>query len=112
MDFFNSYKLFVPEVDNESFNKDFGLATSKFIDLKSEESRQKQFDDSLIKIKTEPTIENKQLNQLIHCYINIANADDFIHDNEVTLIKHAITIWEMDLTINKPSSGQKLELEK
>ena len=109
---FNSYKLFVPEVDNESFNKDFGLATSKFIDLKSEESRQKQFDDSLIKIKTEPTIENKQLNQLIHCYINIANADDFIHDNEVTLIKHAITIWEMDLTINKPSSGQKLELEK
>ena len=33
------------------FNSDFGLATSKFIDLKTEELRQKQFDKSLVNIK-------------------------------------------------------------
>ncbi|GIS54799.1 hypothetical protein Ct9H90mP29_18410 [bacterium] len=31
---FNSYKLFVPNVDNEIFNRDFGMTTERFIELK------------------------------------------------------------------------------
>ena len=56
------------------FNSDFGLATSKFIDLKTEELRQNQFDESLDKIRQTLTKDN--LNQLVECYIKIANADD------------------------------------
>ncbi|GIR56703.1 MAG: hypothetical protein CM15mP64_1150 [Candidatus Neomarinimicrobiota bacterium] len=43
---FNSYKLFVPNIDNEIFNRDFGMTTERFIELNTEDARQVQFDDS------------------------------------------------------------------
>ena len=107
---YDSYKIFVPEVNNENFNHDFGLTTSKFIDLKTEDLRQKQFDKSLLRIKEELTIDN--IKKLVSCYVDIANADDFIHEKEVSLINHAIEIWNLDLKINKPKSGKKLEIKK
>ena len=107
---FDSYKIFVPDVNNENFNHDFGLTTSKFIDLKTEELRQKQFDNSLVKIKEELNIEN--IKELVNCYVNIANADDFIHEKEVSLIKHAIEVWGLDIRINKPTSGKKLKIKE
>ena len=107
---FDSYKIFVPDVNNENFNHDFGLTTSKFIDLKTEELRQKQFDNSLVKIKEELKIEN--IKELVNCYVNIANADDFIHEKEVSLIKHAIKVWGLNIRINKPTSGKKLKIKE
>ena len=106
---FDSYKIFVPNLNNEMFNSDFGLATSKFIDLRTEELRQKQFDKSLINIKED--LDNDSLNQLVECYVNIANADDFIHENEVYLIKQAIEAWSLDFNLEKPTSGKKLKLK-
>ena len=106
---FDSYKIFVPGLNNEIFNNDFGLTTSKFINLKTEELRQKQFDKSLINIKE--NLDNNNLSQLIECYVNIANADDFIHENEVTLINHAIEKWNLDFKVDKPKSGKKLKLK-
>ena len=106
---FDSYKIFVPDLNNEIFNNDFGLTTSKFIDLKTEELRQKQFDKSLINIKD--NLDNNNLSQLIECYVDIANADDFIHENEVALINHAIEKWELDFKLEKPKSGKKLKLK-
>ena len=52
-----------------------------------------------------------QLLEIIQAFINIANADDFIHEKEVILIQHAINIWELDARVNKPKSGKKLELK-
>ncbi len=106
---FDSYKIFVPNLNNEMFNSDFGLATSKFIDLRTEELRQKQFDKSLINIKE--VLDNDSLNQLVECYVSIANADDFIHENEVYLIKQAIETWSLDFNLEKPTSGKKLKLK-
>ena len=106
---FDSYKIFVPNLNNEMFNSDFGLATSKFIDLRTEELRQKQFDKSLINIKE--GLDTDSLNQLVECYVNIANADDFIHENEVYLIKQAIETWSLDFNLEKPTSGKKLKLK-
>ena len=106
---FDSYKIFVPGLNNEIFNNDFGLTTSKFIDLKTEELRQMQFDKSLINIKE--NLDNNNLSQLIECYVNIANADDFIHENEVILINHAIEKWNLDFKVDKPKSGKKLKLK-
>ena len=95
---------------NEIFNSDFGLTTSKFIDLKTEELRQKQFDKSLTNIKE--NFDNNNLSQLIECYVDIANADDFIHENEVSLINRAIEVWNLDFKVGKPKSGKKLKLKK
>ena len=109
---FESYCKFVSDVTNESFNTEFGMATDKFIDLKSEDARQEQFDNSLIAIKDSKEYNEDTLNELIHSYIDIANADDFIHENEVILIQHAITIWELKININKPRSGEKLKIKE
>ena len=108
---FNSYKLFVPNVDNEIFNRDFGMTTERFIELNTEDARQIQFDDSLIKIADADSFDNAELEKLINCYVEIANADDFIHENEVTLIQHAIESWSMDIVIDKPKSGEKLKVK-
>ena len=108
---FNSYKLFVPNVDNEIFNRDFGMTTEKFIELNTEEARQVQFDDSLIKIADADNFDNDELEKLIYCYVEIANADDFIHENEVTLIQSAIESWSMNIVVNKPKSGEKLKVK-
>jgi len=109
---YNSYKIFADGVDNESFNKDFGLTTEKFIDLKTEEARQGQFDESLDTINADDGFQNEELIKLIDCYVEIANADDFIHENEVTLIQHAIKAWDLDVSIEKPKSGEKLKIQK
>ena len=107
---FNSYSDFIPGVTNESYNQDFGIATGKFIELKNEEARQKQFDDSLLKIKEDKSITEDKLNDLINAFVDIANADDFIHENEVLLINNALKIWNLDLNISKPKNGEKLKI--
>ena len=109
---FNSYKLFAPDINNEIFNRDFGMTTDKFIKLNTEEARQKQFDDSLDTIYDKEDFDTKTLEKLVDCYIEIANADEFIHENEVALIQHAIKAWSLDLTIAKPKSGERLKVQK
>ena len=85
------------------------LPLQNFINLKTEELRQKQFDKSLINIKE--NLDNNNLSKLIECYVDIANADDFIHENEVILINHAIEKWDLDFKLDKPKSGKKLKLK-
>ena len=108
---FNSYKLFVPNIDNEIFNRDFGMTTERFIELNTEDARQTQFDDSLMKIADADNFDNAELEKLINCYVEIANADDFIHENEVTLIQNAIESWSMNIVVDKPKSGEKLKVK-
>ena len=88
------------------------MTTEKFIELKTEELRQQQFDDSLEKIKAKEEFDGKSLDTLIKCYIDIANADDFIHENEVVLIQHAIKIWGLDIVVEKPKSGDRLKIKE
>jgi uncharacterized tellurite resistance protein B-like protein len=107
---YKSYSKFIPNVTNESYNLDFGVATEKFINLQNEDARQRQFEDSLLKIKEDASSDTNKLKDLISAYIEIANADEFIHENEVSLIKNAIEIWSLDLKISKPKSGKKLNI--
>ena len=108
---FKSYSDFIEDVTDNSFNIDFGMTTNKFIELKTESSRQAYFDYSLLNLKETKQFKKAQLLEIIQAFINIANADDFIHEKEVILIQHAINIWELDASVNKPKSGKKLELK-
>ena len=108
---FESFIKFVDNIDENSFNEHLNVATSRFIDLKNEDSRQNQFEKSLIEIQNKPGSDEKYLNELINTFIEIANADDFIHENEIMLINIAIDLWKLKITINKPKKNQKLEIE-
>ena len=63
-------------------------------------------------IKNSETMDSNQLLELLRAFVEIANADEFIHENEVMLIQHAAAIWELDVTINKPRSGDRLKIEE
>jgi uncharacterized tellurite resistance protein B-like protein len=67
---------------------------------------------SLINIKNSDETDSNQLLRLIHAFIDIANADEFIHDNEVLLIQNALTTWNLNIKINKPKSGDRLEIQE
>ena len=108
---FKSYSDFIDDVTDNSFNIDFGMTTNKFIELKTESSRQAYFDYSLLNLKETKQFKKAQLLEIIQAFINIANADDFIHEKEVILIQHAINIWELDARVDRPKSGKKLELK-
>ena len=108
---YENYGTLVKNVTEDSFNSDFGLAAKKFIELEKEESRQKQYEKSLLNIKN-MEMDSDKLQRLLFAYIDIANADDFIHENELILIQNAIDLWELQSTINKPKSGEKLIIVK
>jgi len=108
---FKSYNNFIENVTDNSFNVDFGMTTNKFIELKTESSRQAYFDYSLLNLKETKQFKKNQLLEIIQAFIDIANADDFIHEKEVVLIQHAINIWELEASVSKPKSGKKLELK-
>ena len=108
---YESFGKLVKGVSDDSFNSDFRLTTEKFIELKKEEARQKQFEESLLNIKDSSDDDSDQLTKLINAFIDIANADEFIHENEVMLIQTAIKILELDLEINKPKSNEKLKIQ-
>ena len=57
-------------------------------------------------------MDSDKLQRLLFAYVDIANADDFIHENELILIQNAIDLWELQFTINKPKSGEKLIIVK
>jgi uncharacterized tellurite resistance protein B-like protein len=63
-------------------------------------------------IKNSEETDSDQLLQLLHAFIDIANADEFIHENELMLIKNAVAIWELDVEISKPTSGDRLEIQE
>ena len=106
---YESYGQLVQDVTEDSFNIDFGTATKKFIELEKEDSRQKQYEISLVNIKASEA-EPDQLQKMLTAFIDIANADEFIHENEVMLIQNAIDIWELDARINDPKSDEKLKI--
>ena len=108
---YENYGTLVKNVTEDSFNSDFGLAAKKFIELEKEESRQRQYEKSLLNIKN-MEMDSDKLQRLLFAYIDIANADDFIHENELILIQNAIDLWELQSTINKPKSGEKLIIVK
>ena len=107
---FESFNKFVNNIDDDGFNEHLNVATSRFIDLKKEEARQDQFEKSLTEIQNKPEADKKYLKELLNTYVDIANADDFIHENEIMLINIAINSWELEISIDRPRKNQKLKI--
>lgn len=109
---FECITTFMPKMTNDQFNIHFGKATQKFIELESETARQQQFESSLMNIKTSEQFSEDSLSKMIQTFIDIANADEFIHENEVLLIQTAIKLWGLELVVKQPTSNDRLAIEK
>jgi len=108
---YDSFASFIPDMTNERYNADFGKATQKFIELETDSARHEQYEASLLSLESSDNFPKSQLEALIQMYIDIANADEFIHENEVLLIQTAIKVWGLDIVVNKPKSNDRLRIE-
>ena len=105
---YNTFKRFSNNINENDFNIVFGLATNKFIDLKTEELRGEYYLTSLESIKNDFKDDKKKLMKVLKSYIDIANADKFIHENEIILINQAIDTWKLDVKLTKNKNNKKL----
>jgi len=110
MEIYDTFKHFATDIDENEFNLGFGLATNKFIELGKEEERENYYITSLNSIKQNFNNENEKLIEVINAFIDIANADDFIHENEIMLINQAINEWKLDVNLIKNDDNNKLQL--
>jgi hypothetical protein len=109
---FDRFGQFVPNVSDDSFNSVFGITTQKFIELGNEDTRQNQFDQSIQTIFETHKDDSDYLINLIKAFVDIANADEFIHENEISLIQNAIQVLNLNIELNNPKSGEKLTIKK
>ena len=103
-------KVMLPDVSDEEYNSMEAEVINKFIELGDECSRMDQYGTSLEALKGLFTSDEDRY-KVVKNLAYIARADDFIHENEVTLIQHAIESWSMDIVIDKPKSGEKLKVK-
>ena len=53
---------------------------------------------------------DKMLIEIVQSFIEIANADEFIHENEILLINEAIKTWDIKRELTKDRNDNKLQL--
>ena len=103
-------KVMLPDVSDEEYNSMEAEVINKFIELGDESSRMDQYGTSLEALKGLFTSDEDRY-KVVKNLAYIARADDFIHENEVILVKQAIEKWDLDFKLKKPKSGRKLELK-
>ena len=109
---YDTFKHFSTDMDENEFNIGFGVTTNRFIELGSEEAREKQDITSLQLVKQDFNKDDEKLIQVLNSFVDIANADEFIHENEISLINQAITEWELNVSLVKNDMDNKLFIEK
>ena len=104
-------KVMLPDVSDEEYNAMEAEVINKFIELGDVEARMAHYGTCLEALKGLFTTDEDRF-KVVKNLAYIARADDFIHENEVTLIQHAIKAWNLDVSIEKPKSGEKLKIQK
>ena len=107
---FSTFRQFSPDTNEKIFNTGFSIATNKFIELETDEEREKQYKLSLEELRNEFNNDEVKLIQVIKSFIEIANADEYIHENEILLINEAIKVWNIKKSLDKDENNDKLFL--
>ena len=98
------FKSIMPGIEDEQFDTSFIGTAQKYIKLQTFEAQTERYEKALKELETYFKADMNILQDLLSKFIELANADNFIHENEVTLIKLAIEIWKL--------SGQVIQEEK
>ncbi len=91
----DTFKTMLPDVSDDHFNALFIPTTQRYIKLQDSESQTQQYISSLNELVTFFDKDIDKLHKLLTKYIDLANADNFIHENEVKLIKLAVKTWDL-----------------
>ncbi|MBT4088378.1 MAG: hypothetical protein HOE30_07780 [Deltaproteobacteria bacterium] len=64
--------------------------------LENLEAQTQQFVISLKELNTHFDSDPVKLQDILFKFIELANADNFIHENEVLLVEKAIEVWKLE----------------
>lgn len=103
----STFKSMLPDISDDYFNTLFIPTTQKYIKLKEPEAQKKQFILSLSEIATFFDNDIDVLRKLLNKYVDLINADNFVHENEIKLIKIAIRIWKLGGRV-EPDGNERL----
>ncbi|NQU66076.1 MAG: TerB family tellurite resistance protein, partial [SAR324 cluster bacterium] len=92
----NSFKSILPDVSEDKFDTVFITTAQKYIKLQTPEAQIKQYEISLLELVTYFDNDESKLQNVLAKFIELANADNFIHENEVKLIKQAVAVWKLE----------------
>jgi len=87
-------KVMLPDLSDDAYNQIEAEVIDKFIDLGDEAARTSQYSDSLTALKDLFTTDDDRY-KVVKNLAYIARADDFIHDNEMTMIETAVSVLDM-----------------
>jgi len=90
-----TFKTMLPDISDDHFNALFIPTTQRYIKLQNFEAQTQQFLTSLAKLVTFFDEDMDKLQLLLVKFVDLANADNFIHENELKLIKLAIKAWNL-----------------
>ena len=88
-------KVMLPNVSGDEYNAIEAEVIDKFIDLGDEASRTTQYGTSLSALKSLFTSDEDRF-KVVKNLAYIARADKFIHENEMAMVKQAVSALEMD----------------
>ncbi len=88
-------KIMLPNVSDDEYNRIEAEVIDKFIDLGDEANRTDQYGTSLSALKSLFTSDEDRF-KVIKNLAYIARADKFIHANEMTMVKDAVSKLEME----------------
>lgn len=92
----SSFKSILPDISQDRFDTVFIATAQKYIKLQTPEAQTNQYELSLKQLITHFDNDLNMLQLILSKFIELANADNFIHENEIKLIKLAIKIWELE----------------
>jgi uncharacterized tellurite resistance protein B-like protein/succinate dehydrogenase hydrophobic anchor subunit len=101
-----TFKSMLPNIDDDHFNILFIPTVQLYTKLKTPEEQTKQFTLSLKALIKFFVNDRNKLRRLLSKYVELTNADSFVHENEVKLIKTAARIWKISGKIGKGSDGK------
>jgi len=111
--FMRKFGQWMPNVSVEQFEKIWGEVISLYESLGSHENRYAVYLQSAVNVARLMGDNKEKLRAVIRDLVDIASADDELHDNEITMIKAAAIAYGLsaDLRVNVKTGRVELTLK-
>ena len=101
-------KVMLPNISDNEYQSMEDSVLEKFVSLGSDDARKEQYKSSLSAVHSKYNGDDQDLFKVVKNLAYIARADDDIHENEIELIKTAVSEWDMKDKISLMNTGTSL----
>ena len=107
-----AFKYLLPDIGEDKFDTIFIATAQKYMNLQNPEAQTEQYVISLKELSAYFDDDLEKLHEILFKYIELANADNFIHENEVILIELAIEEWKLGGSVKQDDKDRLIYVRK